>query len=106
MSLTNLSRACGSALALLLLSGCALIQKEQRFCVDRGTVALLYADMSRPIYQACAEGRMTIDECLRYAELNREIRAAILKPPRNVDLDQLLELVEGLSKVVRPPKRP
>lgn len=92
-------------LALLLLAlsgGCALIpQRPQQFCLDRGTVALLYADMSRPIYQACEEGRMSVQECIRYAELNKQIRAAILTPPRNVDLDQLMELVDGLSKVFR-----
>jgi hypothetical protein len=41
---------------------------------------LLYADVSRPIYQACAEGRLAPHECAHYAELNRRIREALSRP--------------------------
>jgi hypothetical protein len=60
------------------LAGCATHQAD--ICIPKGTFALLYADVSRPIYQACAEGRLTPHECEAYRELNRRVRTALSQP--------------------------
>jgi hypothetical protein len=49
-------------------------------CIPKGTFALLYADVSRPIYQACAEARLSREECAHYADINRRVREALSHP--------------------------
>lgn len=64
-----------------------------------GAFALMYADVSGTVSRACVAKKIPNVECVQLAIYDKDIRAKIVEPKREMDWEKMLEMVGKLAKM-------
>ena len=81
---------------LVLLAGCG---GTQTLAFPVGAFALMYGDVSHALREACDAKKIDAAKCAQLAEYDKEVRAKIVEPAKDIDWAKVGELIGVAAKL-------